>query len=476
MNYQTRLSVIQLLDILDREVGKKQDNTFEIKKLYTILWELNQRSTDAFIPEEYTSYITTTNRLTLVYGATVNGIVVQEGIVVNQGGVIYTLTTNDPSLTSSWVNLSNTGTVTFPDLVIQGASSINYNNIFNAPSNYISGNIIYVDRLSNKATNTRAGISKYSRDIPFSTIQAAINASVVDDTIVILPGIYDERLTVISNAKLNLLLFPSVYIRGSDTTPIITLNPGSYLKIAGMDKLTSQVLSENNSGVIFFFASNASFGSTLICENITIRGIGTSTACTSSNSGTQIANRLTLDNCISTEGQFAANTNVYNINNSTINNSGACIEISGTTPNATSITYNINNSTIISTAATAINANYNNAIDQIVNLTNSRVTGQGSIILGNSHASAIHITFNARNSNIHSSNATIPLTFSYFLGATQTGNIQNCIFTGSNAASITGAAAAGSLFAIKTVAQGTLGGVNVTKVDCVESQTGLTSF
>jgi hypothetical protein len=58
-----------------------------------------------------------------------------------------------------------------------------------------SGNVIWVDKDSSHSTDTRGGLSNYDFAFPFNTIQAAVTVWTDGDTIIVLPGEYEETVT-----------------------------------------------------------------------------------------------------------------------------------------------------------------------------------------------------------------------------------------------------------------------------------------
>lgn len=62
--------------------------------------------------------------------------------------------------------------------------------------------VVYVSKGSN-ASNTRTGLSKYDPTRPFATISAAISGAASGDVVHVLPGTYDENLTLVTGVNLH---------------------------------------------------------------------------------------------------------------------------------------------------------------------------------------------------------------------------------------------------------------------------------
>ncbi len=132
-------TIDELIESLEiRQQKKKNDGKFEENKfqeVIQVLKKLNVGTSFDLSSQSSISVLDATERKALAYGTTVQGLDVVEGVIVTETstGKTFTLITPDPTLDASWVEISNTGTVTFPDLIIQGQSQINYDNIVNAP-------------------------------------------------------------------------------------------------------------------------------------------------------------------------------------------------------------------------------------------------------------------------------------------------------------------------------------------------------
>lgn len=159
---------------------------------------------------------------------------------------------------------------------------------------YVSGNTIYVDRLSNFATNTRTGLSKYNRDRPFSTIQAAINAMATGDALVIKSGSYTENLTF-TLASIYVFLYPNVTITGTITYSNADVQ--SDLRIIGSGA-TSLITNNTSTATI----TNGATGNSIRTCHLRLINVAVS----NTNTGHAIAstganNQLTIENnCIIT--------------------------------------------------------------------------------------------------------------------------------------------------------------------------------
>lgn len=112
-----------------------------------------------------------------------------------------------------------------------GAVSDSSNNILAINA----GNIFYVDK-----SNSNNGIGSFND--PVSSIQGAINMAFKGDTIIVKPGLYNERLSIDSS-----ITVASMYIISNDTTDIgKTIINGS-----GINNFTSLVGPKNNMSYIY---------------------------------------------------------------------------------------------------------------------------------------------------------------------------------------------------------------------------------
>lgn len=73
----------------------------------------------------------------------------------------------------------------------------------NIVASQVSGRVIYVDPQNANATDTRTGLSKYSRSNPFVTLGAANTASDAGDTVVLLPGNYSSSTALTFKANVS---------------------------------------------------------------------------------------------------------------------------------------------------------------------------------------------------------------------------------------------------------------------------------
>lgn len=77
---------------------------------------------------------------------------------------------------------------------------------------YLSGRTLFVDGGALSATDTRTGLSKYDRDRPFRTCQAAKNAATADDSIHVFAGNYATGGVNLAKNRVNWYLSPNVKI------------------------------------------------------------------------------------------------------------------------------------------------------------------------------------------------------------------------------------------------------------------------
>lgn len=168
--------------------------------------------------------------------------------------------------------------------------SIVYNNVSNSLSVWngsswdglkeaLNGKIITVDTNSPNATNTRTGLSKYSANYPFLTIQAALNALDVTDNFTVIyvnPGQYSENVVATLTTNVT-LIYNKVNHIGTTS---------SALDISGTTGTISLVLINSN---ITNTGNAADRGGTAAVRlwggNIFIEGIG---GTSSSNYGSSI--------------------------------------------------------------------------------------------------------------------------------------------------------------------------------------------
>src|SRR5688572_23526833 len=115
------------------------------------------------------------------------------------------------------------GTVLVADLSTTGtpsASTVLYGDgVWRTLSSAVDGStIINVDQTNPNATNTRTGISKYSLDKPFLTVQAAFSVAVGGDVINIYGGYYNETISASHPSVTVTLQFHSSVINGLTAT------------------------------------------------------------------------------------------------------------------------------------------------------------------------------------------------------------------------------------------------------------------
>lgn len=123
--------------------------------------------------------------------------------------------------------------------------------------NYKSGLQVWVDATSPQGSNAvRTGTNRYKRDVPYLTIQQAINESVDGDTIIIQANTYNEVITVAAGKKLRLILWDAIITTIDFSTP----STANELEIFCVGKCSITNLLFNGNGIkhcLKIFGNNA---------------------------------------------------------------------------------------------------------------------------------------------------------------------------------------------------------------------------
>lgn len=123
-----------------------------------------------------------------------------------------------------------------------------WKNLATEDSITVTGHILYVDKDSVTSTDTRTGISNYSLNFPFKTIQAAVNAAVHGDVIEIRNQVYTEQITI-SNKTLRLKLVNS-YIQFTDNANAVITTVTNPVSITG--DMESRIVNLGTGRAVYF--------------------------------------------------------------------------------------------------------------------------------------------------------------------------------------------------------------------------------
>jgi len=274
-------------------------------------------------------------------------------------------------------------------------------------SSVVTGNTIYVDKLSANATDNRAGINKYSMTAPFKTIQAAMNAASAMDTIWISGGTYTEnvnitaRTIVLENSTISVNTGYVLTIPGAGTTLIYGFGSaklentgvaGGIINMTGTNAvgqvLLRHITAESINGGVLFNNGSGSASIQLISifdSTITTKGdISSSTNNVLFNGKVEIRNsKLTSTNGIGFRTtRYGAG---WLVENSQIDTYGYCLGSGAFS--ATDGSFTITNSTLTSRNSNAINnAAYFINTAPASRLTNSVIIQQTAIVFGGDRA------------------------------------------------------------------------------------------